>query len=84
MFSSSETTFKKTLLSFDIKTDINFPLKIQLSLSVQNSQKPLEKDHTVSTAFLLGLKEMNLDSIGWTTSVQLLKLPRQPTDTLNF
>ena len=70
MYSSSEIIFKKILPISSIKMDTNSPLTTPPSSSDQNWQKPSEEDPTASTACLQDSKAKNLDSIGWTISVQ--------------
>ena len=61
-----EIIFRKILLSCSTKMVINCQQMIPHSLSDQNLQKLLEKDHIVLIVFWLDLKVMNPGFIGLT------------------
>ena len=81
---SLETTSKKILLSCNIKTGTNFLLMTQLSSSDPNTQKPSEKDPTVSTVFWQVSKVINPGCTGLTISAQRSRQAKHATDMLNF
>ncbi len=81
IFLFSEITFRKILLTCDLKTGISCQLMTLLNLSDLNLQRPSERVHTVSTVFWLDLKETNQDCTGSIILVLWLRRVRRLRDT---